>query len=69
MDLPGAPRLGGVDDVAQTIPRHQAPGTNGLLHVDDQCGVDLGSAALAKIQASADKYPTDQPRGVAPDKM
>jgi dCTP diphosphatase len=40
-----------------------------LVGLADQCGVDLGSAALAKIQGSADKYPTDQNRGVAPDKM
>ena len=40
-----------------------------LVGLADQCGVDLGSAALAKIEASADKYPTDLNRGVAPDKM
>ena len=39
-----------------------------LVGLADQCGVDLGSAALAKIEASANKYPTDQNRGVAPDK-
>jgi dCTP diphosphatase len=39
-----------------------------LVGLADQCGVDLGSAALAKIEASADKYPKDQNRGVAPDK-
>ena len=39
-----------------------------LVGLADQCGVDLRSAALAKIKASADKYPTDQSRGVAPDK-
>jgi dCTP diphosphatase len=39
-----------------------------LIGLADQCGVDLGSAALAKIKASADKYPTDQNRGIAPDK-
>jgi dCTP diphosphatase len=39
-----------------------------LVGLADQCGVDLGSTALAKIKASADKYPTDQNRGVAPDK-
>jgi dCTP diphosphatase len=39
-----------------------------LVGLADQCGVDLGSAALAKINASADKYPKDQNRGVAPDK-
>jgi dCTP diphosphatase len=40
-----------------------------LVGLADQCGVDLGSAALTKIRGSADKYPTDQNRGVAPDKM
>lgn len=39
-----------------------------LVGLADQCGVDLGSAALAKIQASADKYPVHETRGVAPDK-
>jgi dCTP diphosphatase len=39
-----------------------------LVGLADQCGVNLGSAALAKIEASADKYPTDQTRGIAPDK-
>jgi len=39
-----------------------------LVGLADQCGVDLGSAALAKIKASADKYPKDQNRGVAPDR-
>ncbi len=39
-----------------------------LIGLADQCGVDLGSAALAKIQASADKYPAHETRGVAPDK-
>jgi dCTP diphosphatase len=39
-----------------------------LVGLADQCGVDLGSAALAKIAASADKYPRDENRGVAPDK-
>ena len=37
-----------------------------LVGLADQCGVDLRSAALAKIEASADKYPTDQNRGIAP---
>ena len=40
-----------------------------LVGLADQCGVDLRSAALAKIEASADKYPMDQNRGVAPDKV
>ena len=39
-----------------------------LVGLADQCEVDLGSAALAKVAASADKYPTDENRGVAPDK-
>jgi dCTP diphosphatase len=39
-----------------------------LVGLADQCGVDLRSAALAKVAASADKYPTDENRGVAPDK-
>ena len=39
-----------------------------LVGLADQCGVDLGSATLAKINTSADKYPTDQNRGIAPDK-
>jgi dCTP diphosphatase len=39
-----------------------------LVGLADQCGVDLGSAALSKISASADKYPTDLNRGVAPDR-
>ena len=39
-----------------------------LVGLADQCGVDLGSAALTKINASAAKYPTDQNRGVAPEK-
>ena len=40
-----------------------------LVGLADQCGVDLGSATLAKINASVDKYPADQNRGIAPDKM
>jgi dCTP diphosphatase len=39
-----------------------------LVGLADQCGVDLVSAALAKIKTSAVKYPPDQNRGVAPDK-
>ena len=39
-----------------------------LIGLADQCGVDLGSAALSKINASADKYPPEQNRGVAPDR-
>jgi dCTP diphosphatase len=37
-----------------------------LVGLADQCGVDLGSAALAKIEASADKHPKDQNRAIAP---
>jgi len=40
-----------------------------LVGLADQCGVDLGSATLDKINAAADKYPADQNRGIAPDKM
>jgi dCTP diphosphatase len=40
-----------------------------LVGLADQCGVDLGSAALAKIKASAGKYPTDRNLGIAPNKM
>ncbi|MBC7631380.1 nucleotide pyrophosphohydrolase [Aeromicrobium sp.] len=39
-----------------------------LVGLADQCGVDLGSAALSKIKASADKYPPEQNRGVAPER-
>ena len=39
-----------------------------LVGLADQCGVDLGSAALAKIKTSADKYPPDQNRGIAPNR-
>jgi dCTP diphosphatase len=39
-----------------------------LVGLADQCGVDLASAALAKVAASADKYPRDENRGVAPNK-
>ena len=39
-----------------------------LVGLADQCGVDLGAAALAKIKASAHKYPTNENRGVAPQK-
>jgi dCTP diphosphatase len=37
-----------------------------LVGLADQCGIDLGAAALAKIKASADKHPRDQNRGIAP---
>ena len=40
-----------------------------LVGLADQCGIDLRSAALAKINASADKYPADRNRAIAPDKM
>jgi dCTP diphosphatase len=40
-----------------------------LVGLADQCGVDLGPATLAKIDTSADKYPTDKNRGIAPEKV
>jgi dCTP diphosphatase len=40
-----------------------------LVGLADQCGVDLGSAALAKINSSTAKYPPEENRGIAPDKM
>ena len=39
-----------------------------LVGLADQCGVDLGKSALAKIEASATKHPAAQTRGVAPQK-
>ena len=39
-----------------------------LVDLADQCGVDLGSAALAKVAASSDTYPTHVNRSVTPDK-
>lgn len=39
-----------------------------LVGLADQCGVDLGSAALAKVAAAAVKYPTEENMGIAPDK-
>ena len=39
-----------------------------LVGLADQCGVDLRSAALHKIEASAEKYPIEKNLGVAPDK-
>ncbi|HEY5182119.1 MAG TPA: nucleotide pyrophosphohydrolase [Dermatophilaceae bacterium] len=39
-----------------------------LVGLADQCGVDLRSAALHKIEASAEKYPIEENLGVAPDK-
>ena len=37
-----------------------------LVDLAEQCGVDLGSAALAKIEASARKHPVATSRGSAP---
>lgn len=37
-----------------------------LVGLAEQCGVDLGPAALAKVKAAARKYPADKHRGVAP---
>ena len=34
----------------------------------EQCGVDLGPEALAKIEKSAVKHPVDSARGRAPDR-
>jgi dCTP diphosphatase len=39
-----------------------------LVGLADQCGVDLGRAALAKIASSSMKYPAGSSRGVAPTK-
>jgi dCTP diphosphatase len=39
-----------------------------LVGLADQCGVDLGIAALAKIEKSAAKHPVGTSRGVAPDR-
>jgi len=39
-----------------------------LVGLADQCGVDLRSAALHKIEASADKYPIAENLAVAPHK-
>ena len=39
-----------------------------LVGLADQCGVDLGRAALAKIEKSAEKHPADRSRGVAPSR-
>ena len=38
-----------------------------LVGLADQCDVDLGSAALAKIEKSAVKHPVATSRGIAPD--
>jgi dCTP diphosphatase len=37
-----------------------------LVGLAEQCGVHLGSAALAKIDKSARKHPVETSRGVAP---
>lgn len=39
-----------------------------LVGLAEQCGVDLGPAALAKIEKSATKHPVSTSRGIAPDK-
>ena len=39
-----------------------------LVGLAEQCGVDLGPAALAKIEKSASKHPVATSRGVAPDR-
>ena len=39
-----------------------------LVGLAEQCGVDLGPAALAKIEKSAAKHPVESSRGVAPDR-
>jgi dCTP diphosphatase len=39
-----------------------------LVGLAEQCGVDLGSAALAKIETSAAKHPVEASRGRAPDR-
>ena len=40
-----------------------------LVGLADQCGVDLGKAALDKIERSSVKHPVDTSRGVAPSKI
>lgn len=37
-----------------------------LVNLAEQCGVDLGAAALAKIESSAEKHPMADSQGVAP---
>lgn len=39
-----------------------------LVGLADQCGVELGPAALAKIASSSQKHPAETSRGVAPTK-
>lgn len=40
-----------------------------LVGLADQCGVELGPAALAKIEASSRKHPVPTSRGIAPTKL
>ena len=40
-----------------------------LVGLADQCGVDLGPAALAKIASSSTKHPIEESRGVAPNEL
>ena len=37
-----------------------------LVGLSDQCGVELGPAAMAKIALSSAKHPAEESRGVAP---
>jgi dCTP diphosphatase len=39
-----------------------------LVGLADQCGVDLGPAALRKVALSSEKHPVESSRGVAPNK-
>lgn len=34
-----------------------------LIRLSDRCGIDLGSAALRKMETNARKYPADKARG------
>jgi len=40
-----------------------------LVGLADQCGVDLGEAAMAKIATSSEKHPVQSSRGVAPSRV
>lgn len=40
-----------------------------LVGLADQCGIDLGPAALAKIASSSTKHRVEDSRGVAPTKL
>lgn len=40
-----------------------------LVGLADQCGVELGPAALAKIASSSTKHPVPTSRGIAPTKL